>query len=206
MNNSTPFVDRHIGLSDNDIKIMLSEIGYDTLDQLTETVVPKGIADSTPLDLAPAASEEEALAELEKIAKQNKVLKSYIGQGYYNNHTPKVIQRNVLENPAWYTAYTPYQPEISQGRLEVLFYFQTMITELTGMDISNASLLDEGTAAGEAMTLAHRALRGKRNKCLVSINCHPQTLEVLNTRAAPLGIELIPFDESTYQDDQSSEI
>ncbi len=204
MNNSTSFVDRHIGLSDSDIEKMLSEIGYDSLDQLTDTVVPKGIADSSPLNLAPAASEEEALAELEKIAKQNKVLKSYIGQGYYNSHTPKVIQRNVLENPAWYTAYTPYQPEISQGRLEVLFYFQTMITELTGMDISNASLLDEGTAAGEAMTLAHRALRGKRNKCLVSENCHPQTLEVLKTRATPLGIELILFNEATYDKSQNN--
>ena len=191
------FSDRHIGLRDSDIANMLSEMGYDSLDHLTESVVPAGIADNTPLDLSNAASEEQALAELQQIASQNKVLKSLIGQGYYGTHTPKVIQRNVLENPAWYTSYTPYQPEISQGRLEVLFYFQTMITELTGLDISNASLLDEGTAAGEAITLAHRALRGKRCQCLVSENCHPQTLEILQTRATPLGIELVMFDETT---------
>ena len=196
MTKYTHFADRHIGPTENDIATMLAAIGYQSLDQLTETVVPSSIADNTPLQLRKAISEEQALAELYKLAQQNKVLKSFIGQGYYGTHTPKVIQRNVLENPAWYTAYTPYQPEISQGRLEVLFYFQTMITELTGMDIANASLLDEGTAAGEALTLAHRALRGKRNKCLVSKNCHPQTLEILNTRATPLGIELVSFDET----------
>jgi len=190
------FCDRHIGLNDDDINRMLNELGFESLDQLTEAVVPKSIADDTPLSLATAISEEEALAELKEIAAQNKLVKSLIGQGYYDTHTPKVIQRNVLENPAWYTAYTPYQPEISQGRLEVLFYFQTMVTELTGMDIANASLLDEGTAAGEALTLAHRALKGKRNKCLVSSNCHPQTLDILNTRATPLGIELVSFNEA----------
>ena len=147
---NTQFANRHIGLSDSDIKTMLEAIGYESLDQLTETVVPKGIIDNEPINLAPAISEEEALEELYSIARENKLVKSLIGQGYYGTHTPKVIQRNVLENPAWYTAYTPYQPEISQGRLEVLFYFQTMITELTGMDIANASLLDEGTAAAEA--------------------------------------------------------
>jgi len=193
---TSEFSQRHIGLSDTDIDTMLKEIGYQSLDQLTDTVVPASIADNTPLDLDAPISEEQALAELKQIAAQNKLVKSMIGQGYYGTHTPKVIQRNVLENPAWYTAYTPYQPEISQGRLEVLFYFQTMVTELTGMDIANASLLDEGTAAGEALTLAHRALRGKRKKCLVSKYCHPQTLEVLQTRATPLGIELVLFDES----------
>jgi len=193
---NSQFADRHIGLSETDITKMLKVIGYDSLDQLTETVVPKSIADNSRLDLADAATEEQALEELAAIARQNKLLKSFIGQGYYGTHTPKVIQRNVLENPAWYTAYTPYQPEISQGRLEVLFYFQTMITELTGMDIANASLLDEGTAAGEAMTLAHRSARGKKSKCLVSKNCHPQTLDILTTRATPLGIELVSFDES----------
>lgn len=195
-NNAIKFAQRHIGLSDDDIQAMLKELGYDSLDQLTETVVPVSIADNTPLALQSAASEEQALAELKEIAKQNTLMKSFIGQGYYDTFTPKVIQRNVLENPAWYTAYTPYQPEISQGRLEVLFYFQTMITELTGLDIANASLLDEGTAAGEALTLAHRALKGKRNTCLVSRNCHPQTWDILNTRATPLGIELRAFDET----------
>ena len=190
------FVTRHIGLTDTDIAFMLNELGYSSLDELTEVVVPDGIADNSPLQLASPASEEQALAELLTLAKQNKILKSCIGQGYYNTHTPKVIQRNVLENPAWYTAYTPYQPEISQGRLEVLFYFQTMITELTGLDIANASLLDEATAAAEALALAHRAHKAKKHKCLVSKHCHPQTLAVLNTRATPLGIELVMFDES----------
>jgi len=139
MNKST-FANRHIGLTDSDITLMLNELGYDSLDHLTETVVPDGIADGTPLALEEPVSEEQALAELAAIAAQNKLVKSLIGQGYYDTHTPKVIQRNVLENPAWYTAYTPYQPEISQGRLEVLFYFQTMITELTGLHIANASL------------------------------------------------------------------
>ena len=190
------FADRHIGLSEADIATMLAAIGYDSLDQLIKTVVPAGIADNTPLALDAPASEEQALAELEHLAKQNKLFKSLIGQGYYTTHTPKVIQRNVLENPAWYTSYTPYQPEISQGRLEVLFYFQTMITELTGMDIANASLLDEGTAAAEALALAHRSLRGKKNKCLVSVNCHPQTIDILKTRTRPLGVELQMFDET----------
>ncbi len=194
--NHSEFADRHIGLSEQDIQDMLNELGYSSLDALTDDVVPESIADNSPLALDKPLTEEQALAELKAIASKNQVVKSLIGQGYYNTITPKVILRNVMENPAWYTAYTPYQPEISQGRLEVLFYFQTMISELTGMDIANASLLDEGTAAGEALTLAHRALKGKRNKCLVSKHCHPQTLEILNTRAAPLGIELILFDES----------
>ena len=191
----TDFCERHIGLSDNDVQYMLETLGYTTLDELSQAVVPKSIEDNAPLTLEQPLSEEQALAELKQIADQNKMVKSLIGQGYYGTHTPKVIQRNVLENPAWYTAYTPYQPEISQGRLEVLFYFQTMVTELTGMDIANASLLDEATAAAEAMTLAHRALKGKRNRCLVSRNCHAQTLELLTTRATPLGLELETFDE-----------
>ncbi|MBT8114897.1 MAG: aminomethyl-transferring glycine dehydrogenase [Arenicella sp.] len=190
------FASRHIGLSDADIDHMLAELGYDSLDQLTTAVVPAGIADNDRLKLQAALSEEQALAELAEIASKNKLMKSLIGQGYYGTHTPKVIQRNVLENPAWYTAYTPYQPEISQGRLEVLFYFQTMVSELCGMDIANASLLDEATAAAEAMTLAHRALKGKRSTCLVSRHCHQQTIDVLHTRAAPLNISLQPFDEA----------
>ncbi len=192
----TPFVQRHIGLSDSDIANMLEQLGYDSLDQLTQAVVPESIADNLPLNLKEALSEEQALAELKAIAEKNVLRKSCLGQGYYNTLTPKVIQRNVLENPAWYTAYTPYQPEISQGRLEVLFYFQTMVTELTGLDIANASLLDEATAAGEALTLAHRALKAKRNRCMVSKHCHPQTIDLLYTRATPLGIEIELFDES----------
>ena len=195
-NQNSNFADRHIGLSTSDIKHMLDTLGYSSLDELTTAVVPESIADDAALKLTAPVSEEQALAELLEIAQQNVVKKSLIGQGYYGTYTPKVIQRNVLENPAWYTAYTPYQPEISQGRLEVLFYFQTMVTELTGMDIANASLLDEGTAAGEALTLAHRALKGKRNKCLVSKYCHAQTLQILKTRATPLGIDLVEFDET----------
>ncbi|MGH1428498.1 MAG: aminomethyl-transferring glycine dehydrogenase [Arenicella sp.] len=197
MNNKThSFQTRHIGLQEQDINLMLSELGYDSLDALTQAVVPESIADQQPLDLAEPLTEEQALDELYAIASQNKVHKSLIGQGYYGTYTPKVIQRNVLENPAWYTAYTPYQPEISQGRLEVLFYFQTMITELTGMDIANASLLDEATAAAEAMSICYRASRSKKHTFLVSKYCHPQTKQVLETRAKPLGIKLIDFDET----------
>ncbi len=192
---NSEFDSRHIGLNDQDIQSMLTELGYRSLDELTKEVVPASIADDSPLNLRNGLSEEAALAELKALASKNKVITSLIGQGYYGTHTPNVILRNVMENPAWYTAYTPYQPEISQGRLEVLFYYQTMVSELTGMDIANASLLDEGTAAGEALTLAHRALKGKRNKCLVSKHCHPQTLEIIRTRATPLGIEIELFDE-----------
>jgi glycine dehydrogenase len=182
---------------------MLERLGYDSLDALTRTVVPANIADDSPMDLLPGVTEEEALAELKQIASKNRVLRSFIGQGYFGTHTPKVIQRNVLENPAWYTAYTPYQPEISQGRLEVLFYFQTMVCELTGMDISGASLLDEGTAAAEAMTLCHRSNKTAANRFLVSTSCHPQTIELIETRAEPLGIEVVRFDQRTAVADWS---
>ncbi len=191
------FVGRHIGPRDHEIQSMLDRLGYDSLDDLTRAVVPENIADDQPMDLMAGISEEEALAELKQIASKNKVLRSFIGQGYYGTHTPKVIQRNVLENPAWYTAYTPYQPEISQGRLEVLFYFQTMVCELTGMDIAGASLLDEGTAAAEAMTLCQRSNKTGAHRFLVSTACHPQTIALIETRAAPLGIEVVKFDQRT---------
>ena len=191
----TNFVNRHLGPRGVDIQTMLDALGYKTLDDLTKAVVPKSILDDSELALAPAASEHQALQELKSLASQNLVLKNLIGQGYYNTHVPAVIQRNVFENPAWYTAYTPYQPEISQGRLEVLFYYQTLVTELTGMDIANASLLDEATAAAEAMTLAHRQAKGRKSTLLVSRLCHPQTIELLNTRSEPLGIKLDYFDE-----------
>ncbi len=193
----SPFVSRHIGPRNDEIQSMLATLGYDSLDELTRTVVPSAIYHDEPLDLLPGETEEETLAELRKIANQNKVLRSFIGQGYYGTHTPKVIQRNVLENPAWYTAYTPYQPEISQGRLEVLFYFQTMVAELTGLEIANCSLLDEGTAAAEAMTLCHRSSKVNARRFLVSKHCHPQTIEVIRTRAEPLAIEVVEFDERT---------
>ncbi len=201
--NLSPFVSRHIGPRDHEIKLMLDRLGYESLDALTQAVVPGNIADDAPLNILPGITEEEALAELKRIASKNKVLRSFIGQGYYGTHTPKVIQRNVLENPAWYTAYTPYQPEISQGRLEVLFYFQTMVCELTGMDIAGASLLDEGTAAAEAMTLCQRSCKTAANRFLVSTLCHPQTIELIATRAKPLGIEVIAFDQRTRVEDWS---
>lgn len=191
-----PFIARHIGPRDHEIREMLATLGYDSLEALALDVVPQQIRSAQPLNLPAGISEEAALAELQALAGQNQVLKSYIGQGYYGTHTPKVIQRNVMENPAWYTAYTPYQPEISQGRLEILFYFQTMIAELTGLPIANASLLDEGTAAAEAMTLCQRGTKGNRNRFLVSRDCHPQTIEVVLGRAKPLQIEVELFDEA----------
>lgn len=191
----SPFVARHIGPREDEIQTMLEVLGYASLDELTNTVIPEAIQDNSRLDLPQGISEHEALAELQVLADQNLVLKSCIGQGYYGTHTPKVLQRNVLENPAWYTAYTPYQPEISQGRLEVLFFFQTMIAELTGLEIANASLLDEATASAEAMALAHRTAKGKKQRFLVSTLCHPQNIQVIETRAEPLGIEVVMFDE-----------
>lgn len=191
----SPFVSRHIGPRDHEIQKMLNQLGYSSLEELTRTVVPSNILDDKEMDLLPGVTEEEALSELRTIASKNKVLRSFIGQGYYGTHTPKVILRNVLENPAWYTAYTPYQPEISQGRLEVLFYFQTLISELTGLDVANSSLLDEATAAAEAMTLCHRNAKGNANRFMVSQYCHPQTIEVIHSRAKPLGIDVVLFDE-----------
>jgi glycine dehydrogenase len=191
-----PFVARHIGPREDEIAAMVADLGYSSLEELTRAVVPAKILNDQPLDLPAGLSEEAALSELQGLAAQNQVLRSLIGQGYYGTHTPKVIQRNVLENPAWYTAYTPYQPEISQGRLEILFYFQTMISELTGLPIANASLLDEATAAAEAMTLCQRSTKGARQRFLVSQDCHPQTIQVVVARAKPLQIDVVMFDES----------
>ncbi|MEN1925552.1 aminomethyl-transferring glycine dehydrogenase [Luteimonas sp. MJ293] len=183
------FVERHIGPNDAEIAHMLEVIGVDSLEGLTEAVVPESIRNND-LNLPASMTEEEALAKIRAVADRNKVFRSFIGQGYYGTHVPQVILRNILENPAWYTAYTPYQAEISQGRMEALINFQTMCADLTGMDIANASLLDEATAAAEAMTLAKRAGRSKSNVYYVSERVHPQTLEVLRTRAEGLGIEL----------------
>ena len=187
---NTAFVNRHIGPNDNEIAHMLRVVGHDSLDGLTDAIVPGSIKSTAPLALPDALTEEAALAKIETIAKKNQVLRSFIGQGYYGTHTPKVILRNILENPAWYTAYTPYQAEISQGRMEALINFQTMCAELTGMEIANASLLDEATAAAEAMTLAKRSAKSKSNTFLVSGDTHPQTLELLQTRAEPLGLRI----------------
>ena len=183
------FVGRHIGPNDEEIARMLEVIGQDSLESLTDAVVPANIRNDA-LNLPDSMTEEEALAKIRAVADRNTVFRSFIGQGYYGTHVPQVIARNILENPAWYTAYTPYQAEISQGRMEALINFQTMCTDLTGMDVANASLLDEATAAAEAMTLAKRAGRSKSNLYYVSDRVHPQTLEVLRTRAEGLDIEL----------------
>jgi len=184
------FISRHIGPSAKDQQYMLEQLALPSLPVLIDQVVPKSILAVDQLTLQDSCSEQQALAELKAIASKNQLVKSYIGQGYYNCHTPGVIQRNILENPAWYTAYTPYQPEISQGRLEALLNYQTLITDLTGMDIANASLLDEGTAAAEAMALCRNASKSKSNTFFVANDCLPQTIDVLRTRAEPLGIKL----------------
>jgi glycine dehydrogenase len=196
------FADRHIGPDSADVAAMLEVIGLDSLEELAQRALPAGIVDALTasgtapgLDrLPPAASEAEALAELRALADQNTVGVSMIGQGYYDTYTPPVLLRNILENPAWYTAYTPYQPEISQGRLEALLNFQTMVADLTGLEVANASMLDEATAAAEAMTLMHRAVKGHANRLAVDVDVFTQTAAVLATRAEPLNIEIVTAD------------
>src|SRR6056297_2879224 len=185
---------RHIGPSPDEMAQMLDLLGADDLEALIDDTVPKSIRQDKPLDFGKAMSERELLHHMRKIADKNKVLISLIGQGYHGTVTPPAIQRNILENPAWYTAYTPYQPEISQGRLEALLNFQTLITELTGLDVTNASLLDEATAAAEAMTMARRQSKSSSNRFVVHHDTHPQTVAVLRTRAEPLGIDLVVGD------------
>ena len=191
LENASEFLPRHIGIDAADEAHMLSVIGEASRSALIESIVPRSIARRRAMDLPSAITEAAALAELKAMAAKNKVLKSFIGQGYYGTHTPGVILRNILENPAWYTAYTPYQAEISQGRMEALINFQTMVCELTAMPIANASMLDEATAAAEAMTLAKRSVKSKSNRFIVAGDAHPQTIEVIQTRAAPLGIEVV---------------
>ena len=176
---------RHIGPSPTEIQEMLDVIGVGSLDELIDETVPDAIRQVEPLELQAPMSERDVLHHMRQVIKKNKVLTSLIGQGYYGTMTPPVIQRNILENPAWYTAYTPYQPEIAQGRLEALLNFQTMVSDLTGLEVANASLLDEATAAAEAMTMAKRAAKSKATAFFVDENCHPQTIEVIKTRAEP---------------------
>lgn len=190
------FLERHIGPNEAEIAHMLATIGQPSLEAMTDAIVPASIRSTSPLALPAPMSEVEAIAKIRTVANKNQVFRSFIGQGYYGTHTPNVILRNVLENPAWYTAYTPYQAEISQGRMEALINFQTLVTDLTGMEISNASLLDEATAAAEAMTLAKRSAKSKSNTFFVSKAVHPQTLEVLRTRADGIGIEVVIGDEA----------
>ena len=185
---------RHIGPSPEEMAAMLEVVGVASLDDLIAQTVPVDIRQSTPLDFGRPLSERGALDRLRETANKNRVLTSLIGQGYHGTIMPPAIQRNILENPAWYTAYTPYQPEISQGRLEALLNFQTLVADLTGLDIANASLLDEATAAAEAMALAHRVTKSKASAFFVDAQCLPQTIAVLKTRAEPLGWEIIVGD------------
>ena len=196
------FARRHIGPSEDEVRDMLREVGFENLDALIDAAVPKNIRLDRQLNLPEAKSEIEALAELRAIAKKNKIARSFIGAGYSDCITPPVIQRNILENPGWYTAYTPYQAEIAQGRLEALLNFQQMITDLTALDIANASLLDEATAAAEAMSLCH-AVAPNRKTFFVADNCHPQTIGVIQTRAKPLGIEIKIDNHSRFKFDDT---
>jgi glycine dehydrogenase len=189
-----PFARRHIGPAPDDIQRMLDAVGYASIDELMDAAIPESIRWSGSLDLPPAASEPEVIAELRALAARNRPLVSMIGLGYHGTHTPAVIRRNVLENPAWYTAYTPYQPEISQGRLEALLNFQTAVADLTGLATANASMLDEGTAAAEAMTLARRSSKVGSQVYLVDADALPQTIDVIRTRAVPLGIQVVLVD------------
>ncbi|NEQ31214.1 MAG: aminomethyl-transferring glycine dehydrogenase [Leptolyngbya sp. SIO4C5] len=198
------FVNRHLGPRPAEIDQMLAALGYDSLDALMTAAIPADIRLQQPLQLAPGLSEQAALAKLKTIAQQNQVFRSFIGLGYHNCITPAVIQRNVLENPGWYTQYTPYQPEIAQGRLEALLNFQTMVADLTALPLANASLLDEGTAAAEAMSMVYGLQKKKKSKTFwVAADCHPQTIEVIKTRALPLGIEVIVGDHRTFEFDQA---
>ncbi|TAE46338.1 MAG: glycine dehydrogenase (aminomethyl-transferring), partial [Cytophagales bacterium] len=193
------FAERHHGLSTAEMSQMLEAIGVASLDELIDKTVPEGIRRKKPMDIPKAQSEKDFLTHFKNIANKNKVFKSFIGMGYYDTITPNVILRNVLENPAWYTAYTPYQAEIAQGRMEALINFQTLVMDLTGMEIANASLLDEGTAAAEAMTMLHGNRKGNRknaNIIFVSHHTHPQTIDVLKTRALPLGIDVLVDDHT----------
>jgi glycine dehydrogenase len=196
--NSPRFTQRHIGPNPDDVQQMLDLLGLSNLDDLIDKTVPQAIRFHQTLNLPAAQSEFAALAKLKQIADKNQVYRSFIGMGYYDCITPTVIQRNILENPGWYTAYTPYQPEIAQGRLEALLNFQTMIIDLTGLEIANASLLDEGTAAAEAMSMSYGVCKNKSHNYFVSSECHPQTIDVLQTRAKPLGINIIIGDHQTF--------
>jgi glycine dehydrogenase len=196
------FCDRHIGPNAADIAEMLQLLGFSSLDELIQATVPQSIQLKTPLKLEAGKSEYELLQELREMAQENHVFRSFIGMGYANCITPPVIQRNILENPAWYTQYTPYQPEIAQGRLEALLNFQTLVTDLTGLEIANASLLDEGTAAAEAMSMSYGLCKTAAKTFWVAADCHPQTIAVVKTRAIPLGIDVVLGDPATFAFDQ----
>src|SRR5687767_756045 len=188
------FAERHLGIAERDLRAMLQTLGVSSLEQLIAQAMPAAVLDRGPIGLPAPLSEPEMLRRLAEIAGRNTVRRAMIGLGYYDCITPAVIRRNLFENPGWYTAYTPYQPEISQGRLELLFNFQTMVSELCGLDIANASMLDEASAAAEAMTMAKRVAGSRRAAFFVAASCHPQIIAVVRTRAEPLGIEIIVGD------------
>ena len=196
------FSKRHIGPTTKEINEMLNELGLNSTDELIERSVPGSILDTSDLGIGKGLNEFSYLNAIKGLAKKNKVFRSYIGNGYYGTITPTVIQRNILENPGWYTAYTPYQAEIAQGRLEALLNFQTMVTDMTGLPIANASLLDEATAAAEAMVMMLRSTKDK-NTMLVADNCHPQTIDVIKTRAEPIGVKIniMPINEFEFSND-----
>ena len=190
-NSEKDFIKRHIGLSKEDEKNMLNKLGYKSLDELISNTVPKNILSKDQLSIGEPNSEYEALRKLRAISKKNQIYSNFIGMGYYGTYTPNVVVRNIFENPGWYTSYTPYQPEVAQGRLEMLLNFQQMIIDFTGMDIANASLLDEGTAAAEAMGLSHRLNKKDSKVVFISDDCHPQTINVIQTRAEPMGLKIV---------------
>ena len=204
VNQYSSFKDRHIGPSSDELEFMLSKLGFQSLDEFSDAIVPDKIKLKNPLKIADEENETEVLNRLRSFADKNDIFNSYIGLGYYNTVVPSVIKRNILENPGWYTQYTPYQAEISQGRLEALLNFQTMVSDLTGLPLANASLLDEGTAAAEAMIMFFNATRDQnRTRFLISRTCHPQTIDVLKTRSEPLGIELDIVNHSTFSFDDT---
>src|SRR5690554_6339784 len=192
--NTQDFSLRHIGTLTNEVDEMLSVIGKDSIEDLINDAMPADIRLDKPLDLPDALAEHEILAHLKELEAKNKKAKSFIGYGYYNTILPSPILRNILENPGWYTAYTPYQAEIAQGRLEALLNFQTVVADLTGLPIANASLLDEGTACAEAMSMFLGQAKGDRARFLVAADCHPQTIAVVRGRAEPLGVEVVVAD------------
>ena len=194
-NSQKDFLKRHIGPSDEDQNKMLKELNYKSLDDLIKSTVPEKIQLKDELNIGESNSEYEALRKLKTISKKNEIYSNFIGMGYYGTYTPYVILRNILENPGWYTSYTPYQPEVAQGRLEMLLNFQQSIIDLTGMDIANASLLDEATATAEAVGLSQRQDKTSSKKIFISSNCNPQTIDLIKTRTNPFGLELIIGDE-----------
>ncbi|MFN9581980.1 MAG: glycine dehydrogenase, partial [Bacteroidota bacterium] len=203
-NHTDHFINRHISPLANDTETMLKTIGVSSLDQLIDETIPAHIRLKERMKLPEPMTEAELLNMLGKISAQNKLYKNYLGMGYYGTHTPNVVLRNIFENPGWYTAYTPYQAEIAQGRLEALLNYQTMIIDLTGMEIANASLLDEGTAAAEAMHMLHAECKNdKATKFFVSELCFPQTIDVLKTRTEPIGVELVVGDHHSIEFDNT---